>query len=334
MTLTPEETLLPLGTGVVTFRVTLRHAGRDTTAGTVRLDLPEGWPTPVPRPFTLTRPDEEASFAFEVRLPAGLRPGTASVRAVAVSRTGEQYSVGTFVVDYPGIHPRQYTRPAEARVVLADLTFPPVRAIGYIRGAADHEPEALMAAGLPVTVLDSATIASGDLAHFDAIVVGPRAYEIDTTLLAHNDRLLAYARAGGRVVVQYQQQVFFAGNYAPYPLQLGRPNYRTTDEGAPVNVLAPDSPDVRSPNPIAAADWGGWIQERSLYCAHTWDPKYRPILAMADPGEAPISGCLLEAEVGRGSWAYAALAFHRQLPGAVPGAFRLFVNLLGARPHP
>jgi hypothetical protein len=135
-------------------------------------------------------------------------------------------------------------------------------------------------------------------------------------------------------MVQYQQQVFFAGGYAPFPLSLAGTNDRTTDETAPVTALAPDSPDLRSPNAIGPADWDGWIQERSLYCAHTWDRSYRPILSMADPGEPPISGCLLEAQVGRGSWVYDALAFHRQLPGAVPGAFRLFVNLLGARPRP
>ncbi|HEV2291587.1 MAG TPA: PIG-L family deacetylase [Gemmatimonadales bacterium] len=332
--LTPEETLLPLGRGSVTFTVTLEHGAHDTTTGVVRLELPDGWQKPEPQRFTLSRPDEQLTLTFNVRPPVDAKTGTATVRAVAVDSKGARYEVGTFLVDYPHIHPRQYTEPAEARVVLADATLPPIRAIGYVRGAADHEPEALIAAGLPVTILDSATLASGDLSKFDAIVIGPRAYEIDTTLIDHNDRLLAYARDGGRVMVQYQQQVFFAGGFAPYPLSLGGRNDRTTDETAPVTVLAPESPDVRSPNLIGPADWDGWLQERSLYCAHTWDSNYQPILSMADPGEAPIQGCLLEAKVGRGSWAYNALAFHRQLPGAVPGAFRLFVDLLGARPRP
>jgi LmbE family N-acetylglucosaminyl deacetylase len=332
--LTPDEVLLPLGKGAVTFTVTLEHGGQDTTSGEVHLELPDGRSKPQPKPFTLTRPDELQVFTFQVRPPVRTSTGTFAVRAVAVDSKGASYGIGTFVVDYPHIHPRQYTRLAEAQVVVADVTLPPVRAIGYVRGAADHEPEALIAAGLPVTVLDSATLASGDLSKFDAIVVGPRAYEIDTTLIDHNDRLLAYARNGGRVMVQYQQQVFFAGDYAPYPLSLDHRNDRTTDETAPVTILVPDSPDLRSPNLIGPADWNGWIQERSLYCAHTWDAAYRPILAMADPGETPIEGCLLEARVGRGSWVYNALAFHRQLPGGVPGAFRLFVNLVGSRPYP
>ncbi|HET7025656.1 MAG TPA: PIG-L family deacetylase [Gemmatimonadales bacterium] len=332
--LTPDEVLLPLGKGSVTFTVTLEHGAEGTTSGEVHLELPDGWSKPAPRPFTLTGPDETQVVTFQVRPPERIAPGTFAVHAVAVDSKGASYRIGSFVVDYPHIHPRQYTQPADARVVVADLTLPPVRAIGYVRGAADHEPEALIAAGLPVTVLDSATLASGDLSKFDAIVVGPRAYEIDTTLIDHNDRLLAYAQGGGRVMVQYQQQVFFAGNFAPFPLSLDHRNDRTTDETAPVTLLAPDSPDLRAPNAIGPADWEGWIQERSLYCAHTWDAAYQPILAMADPGEAPIKGCLLEARVGRGSWAYNALAFHRQLPGGVPGAFRLFVNLLGARPHP
>jgi hypothetical protein len=271
---------------------------------------------------------------FDVRPPADARAGAFTLRAVATDARGTDYRRQVVRVDYPHIRARQFTVAADARIVVADVTLPPVRAVGYVRGAADHIPEALAAAGLPVTVLDSATLAGGDLARFDAIVVGPRAYEVDTTLLAHNDRLLAYARNGGRVVVQYQQQVFFAGGYAPYPLSLGGRNDRTTDETAAVTALAPDAPDLRAPNPIGAADWDGWLQERSLYCAHTWDSAYQPIVAMADPGEAPIGGCLLEARVGRGSWAYTALAFHRQLPGAVPGAFRLFLNLIGARPLP
>ncbi|MGB7213015.1 MAG: PIG-L family deacetylase [Gemmatimonadales bacterium] len=332
--LTPDEVLLPLGKGSVNFTVTLEHGAEETTSGEVHLELPDGWSKPAPRKFSLTAADQTEVVTFQVRPPQRISAGTFTVHAVAIDSKGAEYRIGTFLVDYPHIHPRQYTEPAEARVVVADLTLPPVRAIGYVRGAADHEPEALIAAGLPVVVLDSATLASGDLSRFDAIVVGPRAYEIDTTLIDHNDRLLAYAKNGGRVMVQYQQQVFFAGNYAPFPLSLDHQNDRTTDETAPVTLLAPDSPDLRSPNQIGPADWDDWIQERSLYCAHTWDAAYQPILSMADPGEAPIKGCLLEAKVGRGSWAYNALAFHRQLPGGVPGAFRLFMNLLGSRARP
>jgi hypothetical protein len=183
-------------------------------------------------------------------------------------------------------------------------------------------------------------------------VVGPRAYETDSTLVEHNRRLLDYARRGGLLIVQYQQHQFFSGRFAPYPMTVGgqplrleesapaRPGSapsraappvshdRVTDEHAPVRLVAPDHPAVRAPNRLGAADWKGWVQERGLYFARTWDKRYRPILETHDPGEAPLLGGLLVAPVGKGIYVYTGLSFFRQLPAGVPGAFRLFANLL------
>ena len=264
--------------------------------------------------------------------------GTVQVRAVARDASGRRYETGLVTVDYPHIRPRSLVRPAAATVRMAQLAWPALTRIGYVRGAADRVPEALIEAGLPVSVLDGGTIERGDLSRFDAIVVGPRAYETDSALVEANGRLVAYARRGGVVIVQYQQQPYFNGGFAPYPLTVGGPSLtpggapvshdRVTDETAPVRILAPSDPVFRAPNRITEQDWRGWIQERGLYFARSWDPAYRPLLETHDPGDAPLEGGLLLAHVGQGTYVYTGLSFFRQLPSGVPGAFRLFANLL------
>ena len=279
------------------------------------------------------------TFTFEVRPPASLKSATAEVRAVARDASGRRYEQGLVTVDYPHIRSRSYTRPSLAVLRVAPLALPPIARIGYVRGAADRVPEALRDVGLSVTVLDAATLDRGDLGRFGAIVVGPRAYETDSALVEANARLLDYARRGGLVLVQYQQQRFFEGGFAPFPLTVGGPatspglppvsHDRVTDERAPVRILAPGDPAMRTPNALTQADWQGWVQERGLYFARSWDRAYQPVLEMHDPGEAPLEGGLLVAKVGRGTYVYTGLSFFRQLPAGVPGAFRLFANLLG-----
>jgi hypothetical protein len=291
-----------------------------------------------PQPFRLTREDERETFTFEVRQATAAASGDLQVRAVARDNAGRRYQTGLVTVDYPHIRPRAYARPAVAVLRVAPLALPRLARIGYVRGAADRVPEALRSVGLPITVLDTATLTSGDLSRFGAIVIGPRAYETDSALVEANGRLLEYARRGGRVVVQYQQQRYFEGGFAPYPLTVGGPattpglppvsHDRVTDERAPVRVLAPAAPAMRVPNRITAADWEGWVQERGLYFARSWDPAFRPLLETHDPGEGPLEGGLLIARVGQGSYIYTGLSFFRQLPAGVPGAFRLFANLL------
>jgi LmbE family N-acetylglucosaminyl deacetylase len=340
--------------GTHRFTVTLTHGARDTTVGRVRLQLPSGWPAVASRPFRLAGEDEHESFVFDVRLPKGAAPGTVTIGAEARDSAGEAWSTGLYMVDYPHIRPRSYAREALADVHLAELALPRVAAVGYIRGASDEVPEALQRAGLPVTLIDHRTLDRGDLDRFDAIIVGPRAYETDSTLVENNARLLEYARQGGLVIVQYQQHRFFERGYPPLPMTVGGPplpaeadsvatpggsseattpvlpvsHDRVTDETAPVRPLAGDDPVLSRPNRLTDADWEGWIQERGLYFARSWDPGYRPVLETHDPGEAPLQGGLLVAGVGKGTYVYTGLSFFRQLPAGVPGAFRLFANLL------
>ena len=329
--------------------VTLTHGAKDTTAGTVGLELPKGWPRVAAQSFRLEREDQRERFVFEVRPPAGSGELAAEIRAIARDSLGRSYHLGDYTVAYPHIRPRSYIRPATAAVRLAALALPRLAKVGYVRGAADQVPEALQEIGLPVVLLDREALEHADLGRYDAIVVGPRAYEIDSALVENNDRLLHYLRGGGLLIVQYQQQFFFKGNFAPFPMTVGGPplrpigqssgspggsapnpvaHDRVTDETAPVRLLAPRDPVVRWPNRLNESDWQGWIQERGLYFARSWDAAYRPILETHDPGDAPLEGGLLVARAGKGTYVYTGLSFFRQLPAGVPGAFRLLANLL------
>jgi LmbE family N-acetylglucosaminyl deacetylase len=334
------------------FTVTLTYGAKDSASGTVRLQLPRGWPPVAPQRFHFAREDERQSFVFAVRPPARLAPDSGEIRAVAQDLDGTTYDVGVYAVDYPHIRPRSYTRLATATLRIAPLIVPRLTRVGYIRGAADQVPEALASVGVPVTLLNGSALERGNLDRYEAIVIGPRAYETDSALVETNRRLLAYARRGGLLIVQYQQHRFFSGRFAPYPMTVGgqplrleesapaRPGSapsraappvshdRVTDENAPVRLVAPDHAAVRAPNRLSAADWKGWVQERGLYFARTWDRRYRPVLETHDPGEAPLLGGLLIAPVGKGTYVYTGLSFFRQLPAGVPGAFRLFSNLL------
>lgn len=349
--LDPSTEIWPLGSSAAhTFQVTLSNGTRDTAlAGEVRLTVPRGWPPVAPQPFRFTAEDQRLVFDFPVRPPEGLAPGAYDIRAVARDGSGRTYGQGVRLVDYPHIHPRQHVEPALATVHAAPLALPALARVGYVRGAADRVPEALRGIGVPIQLLDHEALQSGDLSRYDAIVIGPRAYETDSVLVASNDRLLDYVRRGGLLIVQYQQFQFFYGGYAPSPLAVGdqplpsatavapagssgSPRFnrhdRVTDENAPVTPLDPNAPVLRAPNRIGPDDWEGWVQERGLYFASAWDDAYRPQLAMHDPGEPPLEGSLLIAREGQGTYVYTALSFFRQLPAGVPGAFRLFANLL------
>jgi hypothetical protein len=330
------------------FTVTLTHGARDTTSGSIRLELPAGWPRAQPQRFRLTGEDEHEVFSFSVWPPASLGAGVATIRAIARDSAGVQYETGVYAVDYSHIRPRFHSAPSSATIRIALLRLPAVRNVGYVRGASDQVPEALRSVGLPIALLDAKQLARGDLSRFGAIVIGPRAYETDSALVENNARVLAYARGGGLVIVQYQQQRFFEGGFAPFPLTVGGPplrvpgsgsggstrlsdrpvsHDRVTDEKAPVRILSAH-PAVLRPNRLGPGDWDGWVQERGLYFARSWDRAYRPVLETHDPEEASLEGGLLIAAVGKGTYVYTGLSFFRQLPAAVPGAFRLFANLL------
>jgi LmbE family N-acetylglucosaminyl deacetylase len=294
-----------------------------------------GWPAVEPRPFALPAADddegEQAAVALTLRPPPGLATGRYPLRLAAVLADGARFDLAVPLIDYEHIRPTPYPHPAALEISAFDLKLSPLRRVGYVRGASDRVPEFLRQAGVPVELLGPGELAGGDFARYDAIVIGSRAYESDPALARANPRLLDYVRGGGLMIVQYQQYPFIEGGFAPYKLEIARPHDRVTDETAPVALLDPASPVFNTPNKLGEADWRGWVQERGLYFAHSWDPAYKPLLAMADPGGPEQRGALLVASVGKGKYVYTGLALFRQLPAGVPGGYRLFANLLALR---
>src|SRR5437016_412729 len=313
--------------GPRSFTVTVTNRARGPAAVQVVLAPPSGWPAAAPESLSFQREDEAKSFTVALALPATARPGVYHVKAAALA--GRERSEGSLVIiDYPHIRPRAVMHASATEVRAARIALPKLARVGYVRGASDRVPEALAAVGIPLELLGPDTLARGDLSRYDAIVIGSRAYEVDAALVASNGRLLDYARTGGLVIVQYQQYQFVNGNFAPYRLSIARPHDRVTDETAPVTERDAAHRVFHVPNEIGPDDWAGWVQERGLYFAHDWDAAYTPLLETHDPGEPPLFGGLLVAAVGQGTYVYTGLSFFRHLPAGVPGAYRLFANLL------
>jgi hypothetical protein len=199
--------------------------------------------------------------------------------------------------------------------------------LGYVMGSGDDGPEALRQMGVNVKLINPAELASGDLSVYDTIVLGIRVYEVNEDVVANNKRLLDYVANGGTLIVQYNKQEFVQGNFAPYPVKMARGD-RVTDETAPVTVLAPDHPLFNFPNKITADDWKGWVQERGLYFLSGWDERYTPLLASSDDPGLQLKGGQLIAQYGKGNYIFTGYAWFRQFPAGVPGAYRLFANMV------
>ena len=308
-------------------RVWLQSATTRAREVTVSLTLPEGLRADSARRTLTLPPNGRASVPFRVRgtLPAGW----SSITAQATSE-GAEYRTGYVPVEYPHIAPQRYYGPAATHLSVVDVRVPPGLKVAYIPGAGDNTPPMLEQLGVPVTVIDTADIATADLSRFTTIVVGPRAYEASYALTAANRRVIEFARRGGTVVVQYGQYEMTRPGIMPYPITIARPHDRVTREDAPVTILDSAATLVRGPNRITAKDFDDWVQERALYMPRTFAEQYSPLFEMHDPDEAPNRGAVLVAPVGRGTYVYTTLSFFRQLPAGVPGAARLFVNLLAA----
>ena len=308
-------------------RVTLRSNAAAGAAGTLRLRLPAGWAaSPAALPVTLKAGGEEFRADFLVTPPAA---ESAATLAAEFESAGKTFTRGVFEIDYPHI-PRQTLFPAaEARLVRADVRRRG-RRVGYVMGSGDEVPEALRQVGYDVTLLTDEDLEAADLSRFDAVVTGVRAYNTRAALRRHGRRLLEYVERGGTLVVQYNtaERALEGARLGPYPFKLSQE--RVTDEEAAVEMLAPADPLLAAPNRIGPADFAGWVQERGLYFASDWDARYTPLFSARDPGERDARGSTLVARVGRGTYVFTALAFFRQLPAGVPGAYRLFVNMISA----
>ena len=295
-------------------------------AGQVRLKASDSWKiTPAVLPFSLAAKYDEAEVTFEIAPPKSA--GTADVTAEA-EVGGEKWTRSLVEVAYPHIHRQVYFPESRLRVVKLDVKTDG-RRIGYVMGAGDEVPDALRSLGYEVVSLTDEMLENADFSAFDAIVTGVRAYNTRDRLRLAKDKLLRYVEGGGTLVVQYNVAAnVLADRIGPYPLTIGRD--RVDVETAPVTFLVPDHPLLNYPNKITAKDFDGWVQERGLNFASQWDEKYEAILASHDPGEPDRKGGLLYARYGKGAFVFTALAWFRQLPEGVPGAFRIFANLISA----
>ncbi len=312
----------PSATKPVTVEVT---ASRPGTAGTLRLNAPSGWTVaPATQSFNLTDAGDQVTLTFTVTAPA--QPATAGITAEA-KVGGRRYDNERVVINYPHIPLLLLQPSARLKAVCLDLTIRGQN-IGYLPGAGDSVAECLEDMGYKVTQLTGADLTADQLGKFDAVVIGVRAFNVRTDLVSQLPALFAYVEGGGNVIEQYNRpgRDLKTDQLAPYSLHIS--SDRVTDETAQMTFLAPDHPALNKPNKITSADFDGWIQERGIYYPDQWDEHFTPILACSDPGEAPLKGGLLVAQYGKGYFIYTGLVFFRQLPAGVPGAYRLFGNLV------
>lgn len=309
-------------------------------AGTLRLEAPAEWAvTPPTIPFTLDkRPTVDLQFQVQ---PPALGSGQTELRARlrAVADVGDLHlSHGVEHIEHAHIPIQTILIPSDLQAIAVAVATQGTM-IGYIPGPGDDVPRMLQQIGYDVRLIDNGVLphlTPEMLGRFDAVIIGVRAYNSNDKLPAAQSALMDYVRRGGTLIAQYNTNNRLAPlniPIGPYPFTIGRE--RVTDEHAPVTLLDPDHPLLNWPNRIQSADFDGWVQERGLYFASSWDPKYKTPLSMSDPGESALAGGLLLANEGKGVYIYTGLAFFRQLPAGVPGAFRLFANLLaaGKRPH-
>jgi LmbE family N-acetylglucosaminyl deacetylase len=297
--------------------------------GVLRLELPSGWRSE-PEQFAveLKKRGDKRDFQFKI-FTTGLQEGRATVRAVLES-DGEKYTEGSTLVTREDLGSFYYYQPARQRVSVVDVQTPHDLKVGYIMGAGDDIPTVLKQVGMDVTLIPAEKIADEDLSRYGTIVLGIRAYDTQKDLATNNKKLLDFVSTGGTLVVQYNAATadFNAGKFTPYPANLSRA--RVSVEEAPVEILAPEDSIFHYPNAITAHDFDGWVQERGLYFMDKWDEHFSPLLSCHDPGEEPQKGGWLRVQYGKGTYIYTGYAFFRQLPAGVPGAVRLYVNLLSA----
>jgi LmbE family N-acetylglucosaminyl deacetylase len=297
-----------------------------SVAGTIRLKPRDGWRvTPADLPFSLSGKYAEEEVSFEISPP---KNALESVLTAEADLGGEIIGRTMTEISYPHIHRQVYFPESRIKVVKLDVQTK-AKKIGYIMGAGDEVADGLRRLGVEVTMLTDDMLEASDLSSFDAIVAGVRAYNTRDSLKSANRRLLDYVERGGNLVVQYNvASGSLADRIGPYPLTIGRD--RVTVESAPVTFPVAGHPLLSFPNKISSGDFEGWVQERGLYFASSWDPKYEAIFASHDPGEPDLKGGLLFARYGKGTFIFTAYAWFRQLPAGVPGAFRIFANLISA----
>lgn len=297
--------------------------------GTLHLDVPAGWRSePASAQLHFSGSGEKMESEFSV-FHDGLKEERTQIRAVFESKA-KKYSEGYSVVTREDLDTFYYYQPATQHVSVVDVKVPHGLKVGYIMGAGDDIPTVLQQIGVHVTMISAENLAKEDLSLYGTVVLGIRANDTLKEIAENHQKLLDYVSGGGTLIMQYNTGVsdFNKDDLTPFHAQLSRA--RVSVEEAPVQILAPDDSVFRYPNKITAKDFDGWVQERGLYFMDKWDHEFKPLLASHDPDEPEQEGGLLRAQYGKGTYIYTGYAFFRQLPAGVPGAIRLYVNLLAA----
>jgi hypothetical protein len=273
--------------------------------------------------FKFKEVGEQSQFKFKITAPAEI--GNARIVACAELH-GVQYRNQREEINYPHIPPQLLQPIAAMKAVSLDMKTRG-HVVAYLPGAGDSLPENLQEMGYTVKILDDKKFSPEQLQGVDAVVIGVRAFNVRDNIAAVMPALFEFIKNGGTVISQYNRpDKMKTEKIAPYDLHISAD--RVTDEKAAITFLAPEHPVLNSPNKITSADFDGWVQERGIYFPNQWDEHFTPILACNDPGEAPMKGSLLVAKYGKGYYIYTGLVFFRELPAGVPGAYRLFANMI------
>jgi LmbE family N-acetylglucosaminyl deacetylase len=332
LTVEPAQVMVPekRAGAPVALLARVRYHGTKPATVAIGLDTPQDWSVAPVSALEFKQAGDQL-VRYVVKAPAKIAPGAYALHPYA--KLGDD-TFRTSVEPIPTLPTRNWSEPADVSVHLLDLTVPAGLHIGYIAGDNDVLPETLRQVGIQVDLLDEVALAFGDLSKYDAIVAGIRAYELRPDAMAANPRLLDFVKNGGTLLVLYERDFAWAKLLpAPFRAEMAPQAVRVTDANSPVRFLAPESPLLNSPNKITLDDFKGWEQERGLYFWSTWDSQYKPVLGLTDPGEPEATGGLVYARDGKGLYIYTGLSFFRELPDGVPGAYRLFVNLLSQTPH-
>ncbi len=327
--------LAPIGKNDYELNLTIRNLSTVRQQGQVQLRLPQGF-TMIGAPpiFDLAKEREEARIKLQLRLPARL--ATQDYPIIAIARIGDrEYSSSFLPITQPGFRVLYWSQPSIHALSAVDVKIAAGLKVAYLMGSGDEMPEGLRQLGIPVDLLNESMLATGNLNQYSTILVGIRAYAAREDLKRHNARLLDFVSKGGALIVQYQTQEYDK-NYGPFPYTQGRGAEETSEEDAPVTILAANDPVFEVPNRITKADFEGWVEQRGSKFFATWAPEWTPMIETHDQGQTPQSGVWLQARFGKGLYVYCSLAWYRQLPYAVPGAARIVANIvsLGAPTAP
>ena len=330
--ISPRAGIVPLDAKSFPLTVVLHSNVKGSAKGTLRLELPPGWrSSPESAEFSAAQEGDDHSLTFQVA-PGNLAARSYEITAVA-NYSGRTYREGYQVTGYNGLRPDFLYASSTYRTTGVDVKVAPGLKVGYIMGSGDDVPASLEHLGIKVGFLTAADLAGGDLSRYDVIILGVRTYAVRDDLRTYNNRLLEYARNGGVVIVEYNTPEYDR-NYGPYPYVMGNNPEEVTDEASQVDILAPENPVFNWPNKITENDFRGWVEERGSKWMQSWDPRYQALLSTHDPDQAPQKGGLLYAKYGKGIYVYNAYAFYRQLPEGVPGAYRIFANMVSLPKNP